>query len=276
MTITQYDQFSDGGYEGKISRFHDDVSRGFLSPLVFQITTITFVTGDADPAWSTLVTNSATGESVTVPFSPVDSAGDPSAVAADAAATLHRAWNSNGQALTFARATLSGAVVTLTFNNIQVHTVVTTEDGAGAATDLLISSGGAIKAFGGRWQFWDSTVAIPKGEKPSLISALSQTSLLNIAGVAHRPVYSEQPTDELNDHWRIGSDVACLRRGQIELRVTEAVTPASDVHIVTGAGVNLGLTAASGGLDISAFAKFTVNAAAGELTEVYYDLATAR
>lgn len=276
MTILDYNQFTAGGYAGQISRAFSHVNRNFLAPLLFQVQTVTFTTGDATPGWSVLTTNSATGENFTLTFDPVDAAGAPSATTADAAATLHRVWNSNPTALRFARATLSGSVVTLTFNTIEAYTVVTTEAGAGVAVDALVSAGGGIKAYIGRWQFFDSTAAVAAGDSPLIISASAQTALLNIAGVAIRAPYMEQPTDDLNDHWRLGADVACMRQGQIRVRTTQAVTPATTPRIITAAGVDLGLTNGTAGLDISAFARFSHSAAANELVEVWYDLQAAR
>lgn len=277
MTITNYRQFSAGGYEGQISRAHPHISRNFLSAKLFQVSTITFVTGDATTGWLLTVTNTTTGIVHTLLYDPVDSAGAASAVAADAAATNAREWNARVDLFLVARARVVGAVVTLTFKDTDAYTVVTTEAGSGAATDALVSAGGGIQAVMGRFQFFDATAAVVAGESPIIITAVSGI-LLNIAGMAERNNHTEQGLDpsNVNDSWRLGADVSCVRMGQVRMRTTTAVTPATTPQIITAAGVDLGLINGAAGLDISAFAKFSHSAAAGELVELWYDLQTAR
>lgn len=273
MTILAYNQFTDGGYEGQISRNEAHNKRTALNPRIVQQSTVTVTTGAVTVGWTTLVTRTATGETVLLTYDPVDSAGVASATTADAAATLHRTWNSTPAALVFGSASLSGSVVTIDFNDIQAYTVVTTPAGAGAATDAVAVVGGGIKAYVGRWQFYDSTAALAAGDRPEIISAETQTLFRNILGIALRDNTIEQPDDgDVNDFHPIGNDIPVLEFGVVKVRVTEAVVVADDVHIVTSAGVNLGLTASSGGLDISDLARFRHDAALGELVEVAYDL----
>jgi len=267
MSITSYNQFTEGGYEGQISRNEAHNSRTFLNPNIFQISTVTVTTGDATAGWTTTATRTATGETVTVTYNPAG------ASTAEAAQALHAAWNSSTAAILFARASIAAAVVTLTFNDIQAYTVVTVEAGIGVAVDAIASAGGGIKAYVGRWQFFDETAALVAGDRAQIISADSQTLVRNIAGIAERTNQIEQPDDgDLNDFFPIGNDVPCVQFGVVRVRVTEAVTVADTVNIVTAAGVDLGLTSSTGGIDISAFARFRHDAALGALVEVAYDL----
>lgn len=280
MPITNYTQFSQVGYEGQLSSPvapHD--IRNFLSAKLFQVSTVDIDTGDATPGWVLLVTNTTTGEVHTLTYNPVDTAVPPvaSAVDTDAARTLKEQWNARPDLFIVATATLSGTIVTFTFKTTNAYTVASTPAGSGAATDALVSAGGGITAIMGRFQFFDATAAVAESSSPIIITGVAGT-LINLAGMALRSNYQEQGINpgDLVDTWRLGADVACVRKGQVRMLTTTAVTPATTPQIITSAGVNLGRINGSAGLDISAFAKFTHSAAANTLVELYYDLQTAR
>lgn len=273
MSITQYKQEQGKLTAGTPGRF--DVGRqglAFVNPISPQVDNYDVTTGDATAGWSITVTNDATLASITLTWDP------PGATEADAASSFIAAWNSDPNALVFARAT-EGADSTefdLTYADSTVaYTAVVTPAGAGAGTLTSAASSNFNQGFG-FWAFRTLTANIvTDADARRLVNPSGSNVLENCAGVTIKALNEENPErgeSQANGFYRPGRDVPVMRRGYIWVPVTVAVKPGDAVHaIITGA--DAGKTTNTGALDLSSIASFTSVAAAGENAEVELTLA---
>jgi hypothetical protein len=262
-----------GLYAGQPTRFGSDLDKTYVNPSGSQVSTVTIVTAVVDNGWVTTITNTNTGDVVSVTYD-----GD-AASEAVVAENLRAAWQASGAAVQLAAASIVPAaptVVVFDHEGLDVYTVVTVEAGAGAATDAVASAAGALQIRIGRWAARTATASITEANKLHLV-VLTGVAIEQLVGVVLRPDGHEQVRGVGFDFFGAG-DVPVRDRGSIACEaIAGAHAPGAAVFLSTAADADQGKVGVTGDLDISAFCSwrsvFLAGAAAG-VAEIEYDLKT--